>query len=103
MRTRYDIIEESSQVNLDGENYPDILTFPIDRFQIVDSLKKVVITQKYKERFYLICYDYYGVSYYDDIVLWLNGISSWDVLEVGELLYLPSKKDLERFFIDNEV
>jgi hypothetical protein len=97
MRSRYDVIKPSEQKNIKGQEYPDILTFPMTSFVFNDPVEKVEITQVYKERFYLTCYERYGVTYYDDIILWINGIDSVYTMEVGDIIYFPSKKDIERF------
>ena len=103
MKTRYAVIQKSNQKNEKGWYYPDILTLPIKRFVFKDEVKEIEITQKYKERFYLVCYEEYRVTHYDDIVLWLNGITTVRDLEIGRKIYLPSKKDIERFLIKNRV
>jgi hypothetical protein len=103
MKSRYIAMKESVVTNDKGEKYPDILTFPIKKFKFNDPLKEVIITQKYKERFYLLCYEEYGLVEYDDIILWLNGISSVHILMPGETILLPSKRDLDRFLIQNKI
>jgi len=103
MKSRYITMKESSETNSKGEKYPDVLTFPIEKFKFNDPLKEVMITQTYKERFYLLCHEAYGSSQYDDIVLWLNGISSVHILTPGETIFLPSKRDLDKFLINNKI
>jgi hypothetical protein len=102
MRTRYIVMKSSEQTNTKGIAYPDVLTLPFKKMIFKDSLKKVQINQIYKEKFYLLCYEEYGVTYYDDIVLWINGISSTHAITPGEYVYLPSKEDIERFLVDHE-
>lgn len=103
MRSRYDVIKESHMTNDRGEKYPDVLSFPIRKIKYNDPLKTVVITQRYKERFYLLCHEAYGTSQYDDLVLWLNGVSSVHILVPGETILLPSKRDLDKFLIEHKV
>jgi hypothetical protein len=103
MKSRYIAMKESHMTNDKGDKYPDVLSFPIKEFVFNDPLKEVTITQRYKERFYLLCYESYGSSEYDDIVLWMNGISSVHILTPGETILLPSKRDLDRFLIKNKV
>ncbi len=103
MKTRYITMKESHMTNDKGEKYPDVLSFPLKKIKYEDPLKEVVITQAYKERFYLLCYDVYGVSEYDDLILWLNGVSSTYLLVPGETILLPSKRDLDKFLIQNKV
>ncbi len=103
MKTRYDVMERSEQKTVDGLSYPDVLTFPMKKFIFQDEVREVEITQEYKERFYLLCYQEYRTNHYDDIVLWLNGIATIHDVEIGRKVYLPSRKDLDRFLIKNRV
>lgn len=103
MRSRYDVIKPSEQTNEKGQKYPDILTFPMTSFVFNDAVDKVEVTQVIKERFYLACYEKYGVTFYDDIILWINGVDTVYNLEVGGILYFPSKKDIDRFLIKHRV
>ena len=103
MKTRYLTMSASNETNTNGESYPDVLSFPISKFKFNDPLQKVTVTQRYKERFYLICFDAYGVSEYDDIILCLNGISSVYLLEPGDTIYIPSKSDLNKFLVEYKV
>lgn len=100
MKSRYMTIKASEVTDEDGNNYPDLFTFPIKHFKFSDPLKKVTITQRYINRFYLVCYDAYGTTDYDDIILWLNSISSTHELELGSTIYIPSKADLDKFLTD---
>lgn len=103
MKSRYLAMKESKVTNKKGENYPDVLSFSTKNFKFNDPLKEVMITQAYKERFYLICFDAYGITDYDDIILWMNGVSTIHIIKPGETILLPSKKDLKRFIIENKV
>lgn len=103
MKSRYVVMKESKVTNNKGENYPDIVSFPIKNFKFNDPLKEVMITQTYKERFYLLCYEAYGTTEYDDIILWLNGISTIHNVVPGETILLPSKRDLKKFLIENRI
>lgn len=103
MKSRYAVMKKSEQKTSKGYHYPDVLTFPIKKFVFKDEVKEVELTQEYIEKFYLLCFREYRVNHYDDIILWLNGIDSIHNVEIGKKIYLPSKKDLERFLIRNRV
>ena len=40
MRSRYDVIKPSEQKNIKGQEYPDILTFPMTSFVFNDPVEK---------------------------------------------------------------
>ena len=103
MKSRYIVMKASEQTSENGEFFPDVLSYPNKKFSIRNPLNKGVISQRYKQRFYLACYDVYGVCSYDDYVLWLNGISSVHSLVIGETFLMPEKSDIENFIIENEV
>lgn len=100
-RTRYMTLSESDQINKSGNKYPDLMSFPIDRFQYTDTEKEYILSETDLDRFYMVCYRYYGVPYYDDIVLWLNNIDSIHDVEPGRTVRLPSRRDLDRFMVKN--
>jgi len=103
MKSRYDIMTESKEINNRGLNYPDVLTFNIKDFVYNYATKKITITERYKDRFYLACFLSYSVSIFDDIVLWLNNKGSIHDLVIGESLYFPDKRDIETFLINNRM
>lgn len=100
-RTRYMTIKESNQINKNGNKYPDIMSFPIESFKFTDTEKEYILSETDIDRFYMVCYKYYGIPYYDDIVLWLNNIDSIHNVSPGRKILLPSKRDLDRFVIKN--
>lgn len=103
MRNRYILMKESTQSDNNGNNYPDVLTFPEDRFVYTQTPLEVDMPQQYVDRLDILMSEYYGVPYYDDIIIWLNGVYSRNDIETGDRLYLPSKLDLNRFFVKNVV
>jgi hypothetical protein len=98
---RYATIKESTQVTDKGENYPDLMSFPIEKFSFSGNGKEVVLTQSDLDRFDLTCARQYGSSIYGDLVLWLNNISSIHYITAGETIVFPSLRDLEKFMIKN--
>ena len=103
MRSRYDLMQMSLQKDETGYNYPDVLTLPLDQLEFSDPLTEVRVNQTYKKRFYRLCYDQWGISYYDDILLFMNGVSTEDILEINETLLVPSKNDMDSYYSKNRV
>lgn len=101
MKSRYQLMKPSNEKNSMGNEYPDVMTFPIEKFKFVDKPREHIITEPERDRFYFVCYREYGVAYYDDIVLWLNNIDSLHNIEPGLTVLLPSKRDMDKFFIRN--
>jgi len=99
MRNRYQLLKESSQTNSKGNPYPDIMSFPIEKFSYTGTTREYYLTQTDIDRIDILCYREYGVTYYDDIILWLNNIDSLHNVAPGTKISLPSKKDLDRFMI----
>lgn len=99
MKSRYDLYSSSStETDEFGNPQPDIMFFPIDEFQYTIRPKEITITQMYLRRIDLLMFDQYGVTHYDDIVLWLNDIPSIYDLQPGDKFILPAKQDLDRFY-----
>lgn len=103
MKSRYDLMQVSEQKDSSGYNYPDVLTIPLDSLQFSSPLTKVRINQDYKARFYKLCYDQWGITYYDDILLFMNGVSAEDTLAIDEVILVPSKEDMDTYYSTNLV
>lgn len=82
-----------------GNYWPDVFTFPINRFIYTKTPEVITLDENQIDRLDLLMYDYYGVAYYDDIVLWLNNVEYKHELESGQKFLMPDKTDLERFFL----
>ena len=104
MRSRYDLMQESKQRDeVTGGTYPDVLTIPLDQLEFSDALTPVTVNQNYKNKFYNLCYDQWGITYYDDILLFTNGVSIEDSLVIGETLLVPSLRDMNSYYSSNIV
>lgn len=103
MKTRYDLMKESTTVDLKGNNYPDVLSLDLRNVKFENPLKTTEIVQNYVLRPYLLVYDEYDICYFDDLLYWLNGVSNVQELEVGEKMYIPNIIDLKKFYKDNLV
>ena len=104
MRSRYDLMQISEQRDsVTGNNWPDPLTIPLDQLEFSSPLIPVKIDQNYQTRFYNLVYDQWGITYYDDILLYMNGVSIEDVLELGEEILVPPLKDMNSYYNKNKV
>jgi hypothetical protein len=101
MKTRYNVMSQSSETNEFGKNYPDVLSYDNTKLFITYPLRKLELSQRMKERFYLACHMVYGSSQYDDIILWFNNIDYIHYAEVGRAIYFPDKRDLDTFLSKN--
>lgn len=104
MKSKYLTINDSDYyVDSDGNSYPDIFTFNINDIQITEAPLKYMLTERDIYRFDILIYNYYGTPDYDDIVLWYNAIPYIASKAPGDIIYLPTKKDIETFYRDNLV
>lgn len=102
MINRYNKIKESTIQDTEfNDYYPDIMTFPINRFEINKNINSNVyyLSQFNIDRIDLLCNDIYTIPYFDDIILWLNDIYYKNDLIVGQELLFPEYKDIANFFI----
>jgi hypothetical protein len=98
MRSRYDLMTESCEVADDGTKYRDICSAPLRKFVFSEAPTDYYLTEKDIERIDLLVYRYYGVCEFDDILLWLNGISNIYDCEAGDKILIPAKADMENFY-----
>ena len=100
MRSRYQTMIKSltETDSVTGEAYYDVLTFPIELFTYTQTTIEYPLTKNDLQRIDNTMNTYYGVAEFDDIVLWLNDIPFIHDSEAGDLMKLPRKKDIERFF-----
>lgn len=104
MKSRYDLMQDSLQRDsVTGEIYPDVLTLPLDQLEFTKPLKEVKVNQRYKSRFYNLCFDQWGICYYDDILLFMNGVSLEDTLEINEVILVPTLSDMNSYYSKNLV
>jgi len=102
MYTKYVTLKESTIYNdTNGNVYPDIFSFPIDKFIYTETAEKYALTSRDIYRFDLLVYNYYSDSNYDDVILWLNNINHIEDVTPGTIINLPSRKDVINFYRDN--
>lgn len=99
--TRYTLMNESNVVDTFGNPFPDLFTFPLEKFKITKATQKYVLTSNDIDRFDLLISAYYGTADYDDIVLIFNQINLIYEKSPGDVIYLPDIYDIETFYRSN--
>ena len=102
-KSRYNLISDSiDQVTDKGISRIDIFTFPINEFRQNSVLLPYMLSENDVFRFDQFIRSKYGaVSYYLELVKWLNGLFEMDESKIGTIIKLPSKIDMDRFFRDS--
>ena len=103
MKSRYDLMEMSKQKDITGDNWPDVLTLSLKQLQFDNPLTEIKVTQRVQKRFYLIPYLQWGICYFDDLLLWMNAVSTEDFIEVGDIIQVPAIEDMNMFYTNNLV
>jgi hypothetical protein len=100
MKSRYTLIKASTVVfDALGNAYPDVCTYPIDKFIYSDIPMRVILTTGDIARFDFFCNSKYGTSDYTDLLLRLNNIASVHDLTAGQEFILPTITDINALFL----
>ena len=96
-------MESSIVTDENGNNYPDLATFPINQIRITERPTDYKLTQNNIYRFFDLCYDYYGsFNLYDYLTLWLNDINDIeDDCNFGKNIKFYSKTDIDKWYLEN--
>jgi hypothetical protein len=97
---RYDLME-GQQIDDDLIIWPDCLSIELDDFPETSPGKNVFVRQENVLRPDLFFYREMGTNNLEDIVLWINEVSSRRDLEAGMSLLLPAINDLNSYYIAN--
>ena len=94
-----------SLMNILDETTEDIIydptTLDISKFEFSSGYFKHKLSQREKEKPYMISYVYYGTIVYEHIILLINGVKNiWD-LPVETELKIPKLEDLKLFIKNN--
>lgn len=100
---RYIDYAESTQTDPNGKTYLDPLSFDISKFIYSVRPQEYRITYLDKYRFDILIARAYGTADYRDIVLILNAIAHPMLMNAGDILLLPARKDIETFLKDQMV
>lgn len=97
MISRYDYMSESEVKDTDGERFPDPLSVTYNDVQLTSYPQHTQLTSKDLEKFWYFMVDAYGRTDLDDILLNINNVPYVGMLKPGDVLYLVSENDLEKF------
>lgn len=98
MESRYDFMTESKVCDKeDGVPYPDVLSTNYSDFALTKIPKIKRIAAKDISKMWMYMYENYGISYYDDLLLNMNGIGYVGELEPGSQLFNFDLVDIEGF------
>jgi len=99
-QNRYDLMS-SQEIEGDSKNYPDCLSINLDDFRIMSPPKEALIRQNDTFRPDIFFYRKRGTNNLEDIILWINDISSRRDMIIGSVIKLPSVNDSNSYFIKN--
>jgi hypothetical protein len=100
MKSRYDLINFSSENDTDLQNYPDILSLDYTDFIYKYAPSQIDVSDLLIERPYVLSYAIYKDTDLDDLVLDINNIPYRTLLEADEdteIVLFPDIKDLKSF------
>ena len=99
-KTKYQLMESSVVTDKDGNNYPDLATFPLNSLRVTQKPSDYKLNQNNIYRFFDLMYEYYNdFDFYDYITLWLNDIT--DIANEENFqknLKFYSKSDLDTWY-----
>ncbi len=90
---------ESNEIDSHGEKYYDLLSYPINKFKYSRIGEEAVIDQLATCKFPVYLFNYYGTTDYDDIILYLNNLSTKYNMITSEKILLPEKVDIDNFYL----
>lgn len=97
---RYDLME-GQRIDDDPTVWPDCLSINLDSFPDTQPKINIFVYQENVLRPDMFFYYKMGTNNLEDIVLWLNAVSSRRDLEAGMSLQLPAVNDLNSYYIAN--
>jgi len=97
---RYDLMD-GQQIDDDLTIWPDCLSIDLDVFPSNRPSVEVFVYQDSVLRPDMFFHKKMGTNNLEDIVLWLNEISSRRDLEAGISLLLPAVGDINSYYIEN--
>ncbi len=75
-KTKYQLMDSSIVTDENGNNYPDLATFPLSYLRLSAKPSTYKLTQNNLYRFFDLTHEYYNdFNFYDYITLWLNDIT----------------------------
>lgn len=89
----------ASDVDEFGNSYPDIMTFPIDKFETTTSPFEFVVNEIDVIKPMITMQQLINQPYHDDLFLWLNDIEFKHDMEAGDKYILPRLRDISTFYV----
>ena len=99
MKSRYDLMEDSNIKAEDGTFYPDVMTFKIKKFRYTETPNEFITNEINIRRKDLLVFNFYNETDFDDIVLFLNRVADFHELEIEDILYIPTKDNMDKFYL----
>ena len=99
--SRYDLMDGQFVDNDIEHEWPDCLSIDLDEFPEKAPPKNVIVYHENVLRPDMFFYKHLNSNMLEDIVLWLNMISSRRDLEPGMKMDLPSFADISRYYIEH--
>jgi hypothetical protein len=99
-QNRYDLMH-GQQIDDDPTIWPDCLSIDLDNFPNTQPGLNAFVYQDNVLRPDMFFYHKLGTNNLEDIILWINTVSSRRDLEAGMSLLLPAVTDLNSYYIAN--
>lgn len=103
IKNKYNLMDSSVVTDKDGNNYPDLATFPINQIRMTEKPVEYTLNQANLYRFFDLCYEYYGnYELYDFLTLWLNDINDISNEEnFGRTIKFYGKNDIDNWYVEH--
>lgn len=99
MKSRYDYMRASVVEDIDGNQFPDPLT--VDYQSVIRKSHylpgTMTLSRVDLKKFWVKYYKETNLQELDDVLLSVNGVEHFGVLEPGDSLYLFNTEDVEQF------
>lgn len=102
-KTKYQLMDASVVTDGNGNNYPDLATFPLNQLRQTEKPSSYKLNMNNLYRFFDLCYEYYGdFDLYDYLTLWVNDITDISNEENFEkVINFYSKTDIDKWYLEH--
>mgnify|MGYP006449688921 CR=1 FL=1 len=97
---RYQLYERVDTIDEDIEVF-DLFSVDWSNFSFDNGFKRYRINEQETIKTYMISYNNYGTTKYDDILLLINNVSDPTDLKANSVFYIPRKGDIQKFIERN--
>jgi hypothetical protein len=102
MRSRYDFMEDSIVLDIDGICYPDpLMDYNSGKISRIPTIYS--ITEQDLRKFWTCMWEQYGLNHSDDLWLNINGIPFITSLRPGDTIYKVAPEDLEGYLKKSDI